>query len=201
PGPVPAADPVLPHGYDLRPGHIGARSQWRPDVGRRDQPAAERGDESGPDAAFRRRRNRTVDVRRLPGLVALSCLERQAMPALNSRAEDKAGKHHWDDAWSQTDLPPAIDPRARGLNHYLDRATHAWFRSVLGSTDWRGRRLLEIGCGNSVLLPYLAREFGFEPTGLDYSELGCKRARESLAREKIRGTIHCEDFFAPSAGL
>lgn len=123
------------------------------------------------------------------------------MPALNSRAEDKAGKHHWDDAWSQTDLPPAIDPRARGLNHYLDRATHAWFRSVLGSTDWRGRRLLEVGCGNSVLLPYLAREFGFEPTGLDYSELGCKRARESLARERIRGTIHCEDFFAPSAGL
>lgn len=123
------------------------------------------------------------------------------MPALNSPAVDKAGKAHWDEAWARTSLPPVIDPRGRGLNHHFDRQIHAYLQGVFGVVRRPDSRILEIGCGNSVLLPYLAREFGFEPNGLDYSELGCRRARESLARERIDGTIHCEDFFAPSERL
>jgi len=119
------------------------------------------------------------------------------MPALNSPPADKAGKDHWDEAWARTSLPPVIEPRSRGLNHHFDRRIHAYLQGVFGIARRADARLLEIGCGNSVLLPYLAREFGFEPNGLDYSELGCRRAGESLAREGIDGMIWREDFFAP----
>lgn len=123
------------------------------------------------------------------------------MPALKPSAIDKAGKDHWDESWARTNLPPAIDPRGRGLNHRVDRELHAYLQGIFGMARRPDCRILEIGCGNSVLLPYIAREFGFEPSGLDYSELGCRRAEESLAREQIGGTIHCEDFFAPSKQL
>jgi len=128
-------------------------------------------------------------------------MERQEVSALNSPAVDKAGKDHWDEAWTRTNLPPVIDPHGRGLNHHFDRAIHSYLQGVFGVASRPGSRILEIGCGNSVLLPYLAREFRFEPSGLDYSELGCSRARESLARERIDGLIYCEDFFSPSERL
>ncbi|MBL0104471.1 MAG: class I SAM-dependent methyltransferase [Bacteroidetes bacterium] len=62
-------------------------------------------------------------------------------------------------------------------------------------------KLLEIGCGNSVLITYLAQQFGFEVTRLDYSEKGCQQSRLILEREKVKGNIICQDAFNPSPDL
>ena len=56
--------------------------------------------------------------------------------------------------------------------------------------------LLEVGCGNSIWLPYFAKQFGFLVSGLDYSEEGCRTSREMLAEAGVRGMIRCADVFA-----
>lgn len=123
------------------------------------------------------------------------------MPEVTSNRTDKAGKSHWDSAWLQAPLPPSIDPSAPGLNNYTNRAFHEYLCHAFSGMATRGKKLLEVGCGNSVLLPYLARQFGFQVHGLDYSDLGCAKARQILEREGVDGEIHCEDFFSPSTAL
>lgn len=61
----------------------------------------------------------------------------------------------------------------------------------------KDKRLLEIGAGNSQWLPYFAKEFGFEVTGLDYSQLGCQQAQQNLAEEGVKGDVILADFFDP----
>src|SRR3990170_4948814 len=58
-----------------------------------------------------------------------------------------------------------------------------------------GMKLLEVGCGDSVWLPYFNREFGFEVFGVDYSEVGCHLARRNLDACGAHGTIECVDMF------
>lgn len=60
------------------------------------------------------------------------------------------------------------------------------------------KSILEIGCGGGRWLIYFAKEFGYNVWGIDYSEIGCKIARENLKREDVSGTILCEDVFKNS---
>ena len=55
--------------------------------------------------------------------------------------------------------------------------------------------ILEVGCGNSKWLPYLAKKRSLSVFGLDYSEEGCELVRRLLKAEKIDGTIFCQDMF------
>ena len=112
---------------------------------------------------------------------------------------DKAGKKYWDNAWDSAVLPSGWSPLKHGLRYYIQKQFHEYFKRVfhsLGSVA--GKKLIEIGCARSETLPYFAKEFGFEVTGIDYSEIGCKMAQAILEREGIKGTVFCEDFFAPS---
>jgi SAM-dependent methyltransferase len=65
----------------------------------------------------------------------------------------------------------------------------------------RAQGLIEIGCAQSVFLPYFARYFGFRVAGLDQSELGCERSRQILERERIQGEVCCADLFNPPGAL
>lgn len=56
-------------------------------------------------------------------------------------------------------------------------------------------RILEIGCANSIWLPYLARETNADVAGVDFSERGCDLARLNLAATGVEGAIVCDDFF------
>jgi 2-polyprenyl-6-hydroxyphenyl methylase/3-demethylubiquinone-9 3-methyltransferase len=56
-------------------------------------------------------------------------------------------------------------------------------------------RVLEIGCANSIWLPFLAREAHADVVGVDFSERGCDLARQNLAAEGCTGSIVCADFF------
>ncbi|MEW6684730.1 MAG: class I SAM-dependent methyltransferase [Candidatus Edwardsbacteria bacterium] len=58
-----------------------------------------------------------------------------------------------------------------------------------------GKKVLEIGCGNSIWLPYLCKELKYEVYGIDYSEEGIEGARENLISAGCSGTLYCLDFF------
>lgn len=55
--------------------------------------------------------------------------------------------------------------------------------------------VLEIGCGNSTWLPYLAKKRNLKVSGMDYSEEGCELARQRLGAEGVSATVYCDDLF------
>ena len=114
---------------------------------------------------------------------------------------DKAGKSYWDHKWESSSLLNAVDPHVSGLNNYVNRKFHEYFQKVFSGMDANGKRLLEIGCARSQWLPYFNKEFGFEVTGVDYSEVGCEMAQAILEKQGAKGTVCCEDFFTPSKVL
>ena len=114
---------------------------------------------------------------------------------------DKAGKSYWDRSWEKRSLANAVDPGGKGLNHYVDRKFHVFFRDTFAGMDTKEKRLLEIGCAGSSWLPYFAQQFGFKVCGLDYSELGCQQAGQILSEANVEGEVICADFFAPPSRL
>lgn len=57
-------------------------------------------------------------------------------------------------------------------------------------------KLVELGCADSLWLPYLAQNYEGDCYGVDFSELGCQLAQRNLALAGVEGTIVCEDMFA-----
>ena len=126
------------------------------------------------------------------------------MPSPESRggaSTDRAGVGYWSELWTAGSLPAAIDPKDTSRWNYVNRRLDGYFRVLFGAMRAGGVRLLEIGCGNSVWLPYFRKEHGFTIDGLDYSPVGCEGERRILEREKLEGTIHCADLFDPPAAL
>ncbi|MGB3633067.1 MAG: class I SAM-dependent methyltransferase [Rubrobacteraceae bacterium] len=110
---------------------------------------------------------------------------------------DKAGKSYWDENWSNYELPAAVNVHRPGLEGYVERRLHEYFQTAFAAFETEEMSLLEIGCARSSWLPYFAKEFGFEVSGIDYSEVGCAQARQILENEGVGGEIVCADFFSP----
>jgi SAM-dependent methyltransferase len=83
------------------------------------------------------------------------------------------------------------------VHYYFARKLHAYFQLVFGNNETRARKMVEIGCGNSAFLPYFSKFFGFNVSGIDYSEIGCDTARRILSRDGVLGDIYKADFFQP----
>lgn len=113
---------------------------------------------------------------------------------------DKAGKAHWDQTERNGALAIEAFTPTPGLRGFARRQWHKMFVETFGPST-AGRRLLELGCGGSAYLPYFAREFGFEVTGIDYSEGGCAQSRSVCDRHAIAAEIVCADFFNPPPQL
>jgi 2-polyprenyl-3-methyl-5-hydroxy-6-metoxy-1,4-benzoquinol methylase len=111
---------------------------------------------------------------------------------------DKAGSLYWERlhraAETRTDIP-SFDPRRGRTRDYWKRRFHEYFQFALGDLGSRGQRLVEVGAGGSIILPYLGREFGFHVVGLDYSTTGCLLAEQNLQREGVKGDVLCADVF------
>lgn len=111
---------------------------------------------------------------------------------------DRAGKKYWNGVWEETRTGEAFDPDIKGLvryiRHYFYLQLHILLHEIFSDISTRNMKILEIGCANSTLLPYLAREYGFEVSGIDYSDVGCRRTEEILEKEGIKGKIICDDF-------
>jgi 2-polyprenyl-3-methyl-5-hydroxy-6-metoxy-1,4-benzoquinol methylase len=127
---------------------------------------------------------------------------------------DKAGKNYWDKVWDNDSekIPLSVDPSKKGIKNYVNRCFDDYFKSffqnylnisymrndskIIGGKSER-IKLLEIGCANSIWLPYFNKIYNFEIFGIDYSEIGCEKARRILNNEGINGKIICSDFFYP----
>lgn len=115
--------------------------------------------------------------------------------------KDKAGKSYWDSIWNGVEIPAAVDPHKPGLRNLYVRRVDDLFRQIFTGEETKGKQFLEVGCAMSIWLPYFAKEFGFDITGLDYSEIGCKQERDVLRKAEVEGQIICADFFKPPAHL
>jgi SAM-dependent methyltransferase len=97
-------------------------------------------------------------------------------------------------------MPRAVDPDDHRVRNFprleLDKFFLRTFREVRPGT-----RLLELGSGNSIWLPYFAKRFGFLVHGLDYSPDGCAQSRAALEREGVEGEVSNADLFDPPLDL
>lgn len=114
---------------------------------------------------------------------------------------DKAGEKYWSNIWENNPLPSSLTFKKHSINSYLNIRFDECFKEIFSKINTKDAMLLEIGCGNSVWLPYFHQRFGFEVNGLDYSAQGCESSKKILEREGILGDIYCEDFFNPSKEL
>lgn len=69
------------------------------------------------------------------------------------------------------------------------------FRGHAGLT--RGSEVLEIGCGRSPWLPYLAKVIGCRVSGIEIEPHASGLARANLAGVGVEGQVYCRDGFDP----
>lgn len=110
---------------------------------------------------------------------------------------DKAGEEYWTQFWKNFTLPPPINIHSSNVNEYPNRILHKLFKKAFSGLDTSGKKILEIGCGNSVFLTYFKKEFGFDIYGLDYSEFGCKQTEKIFERDQVDGKVILADAFQP----
>jgi 2-polyprenyl-3-methyl-5-hydroxy-6-metoxy-1,4-benzoquinol methylase len=115
--------------------------------------------------------------------------------------KDKAGEEYWSGFWKNYQMPAPIDLTNKSLSNYSFRQIHKFYSSVFLSDSNKKAKLIEIGCGNSVYLSYFHKQFGFEVSGIDYSEYGCEQTKKILARDGVSGNIYLGDLFNPPADL
>ncbi|HJQ34218.1 MAG TPA: class I SAM-dependent methyltransferase [Pyrinomonadaceae bacterium] len=104
--------------------------------------------------------------------------------------KDIAGKGHWDDFYRVRAGTQAVWAPS---SHGEDALEHA----LVGEIErLKPRTLLEVGCGDSTWLPYLALRTGASVTGVDYSQDGCEMARRRLDAQGVAGSVVCADVLA-----
>lgn len=107
---------------------------------------------------------------------------------------DIAGKEYWDNNWKMA--AAGFEPVDLKKNYIDKRINELLERYVEPSA-----KVLEMGCANSKWLPYMAKEFNCEITGIDYSEKGVEKEIERLEYERVKGEIICCDFNYPPNDL
>jgi SAM-dependent methyltransferase len=106
----------------------------------------------------------------------------------------KAKKLTYKGFWEQMYMKDGSDrfwphPEKRCSAFELDRI----YRTHLPQKS--GTKIIEFGCGGSKWLPYFFKAYGYNISGVDYSEEGCKRAISNLQKVGGQGEIICKDFF------
>jgi len=103
---------------------------------------------------------------------------------------DLAGKEYWEALYSSGGrLEVAFNPLRRNF-----RDLHRLFEKHLPAGG--GRKFLELGCCPGRFLWYFSRYFGYEVSGLDYLESGCRRTEESLAEAGVTARVIQADLFS-----
>ncbi len=111
---------------------------------------------------------------------------------LSSEALWKEGGGYYNEKVEELKRKPIL-PDTRRLR---DRRILGLFRRY-GKLN-RESRVLEIGCGQSMWLPCLARELGCQVFGLDVEPYAAELARANLSGAGERGEILCRDAFDAS---
>lgn len=118
------------------------------------------------------------------------------------QARDIAGAEYWDAVWRDHDRVKRRAARVlKKRTNYVDAAFLHLLFDLLSDRLADNTSILEIGCANSLWLPYLARHGGFRISGLDYSAVGCEQERELLTECGVHGTVMQGDALTPPQAL
>lgn len=111
---------------------------------------------------------------------------------------DRAGVDYWDRNWTNV---PAMQftPDAPQVWGYRDKLIRdLMLRAFEGLPN--GASILEAGCAESAVLPYLG-SMGYQISGIDYSSVGCEKFSARLKADGVSGTVECGDIFSPPAHM
>lgn len=123
------------------------------------------------------------------------------MDRTSNRNIDKAGKEHWNSTERNQHVDMGAFAPDVGVRNVAKRMWHEMFESAIGGTAHTTQKVLELGCGGSAFLPYFAHQFGFDVSGIDYSESGCDLARQMCVANNISARVVCADFFHAPAEM
>lgn len=105
-------------------------------------------------------------------------------------------KPYWEDTYSRRKSQPSL--RIEGFRGYLNRL----ILSKIFEIGMENKRILEIGAGDSMWLPYLAKIFpSSQFVGVDYSEGGCALLSERARKEGLNIEVVYEDMFVEKSCL
>lgn len=121
------------------------------------------------------------------------------MEVVRKNAGAKIDENYWSNIWDNENLPSPCNPNDKSLNNTVNLRFHEIFTNAFDSFETKN--ILEIGCAQSQFLPYFAKEFDFKITGLDYSEIGCKKSRTILEKSGVSANIIFGDMFDPSSEM
>jgi 2-polyprenyl-3-methyl-5-hydroxy-6-metoxy-1,4-benzoquinol methylase len=108
----------------------------------------------------------------------------------NLKSDPLTPKTYWDERHLQIGQKKIYpDPRL----HFLDFELHRVFQKHLSGMD--GKKIVEMGCGSSIWLPYFYKEYGLHITGIDYSDEGIETCSQILRRNGIKGKLFKENIF------
>lgn len=105
-------------------------------------------------------------------------------------------KSYWDKRHRQID-PKKIYPDPRLC--FLDLELHRVFKKHLSALT--GKKIIEMGCGSSIWLPYFYKEYNLEIAGIDYSDEGLETCSQILKRNGIEAQLFKKNIFELTDGL
>ena len=86
-----------------------------------------------------------------------------------------------------------LDFGAAGLDDFGRGAVRPIDLDILERVDFRGKRVLDLGCGRGEALKYAVERGAAEAHGVDFSEYAIAIAREFLVRYNVRAKLHHMD--------
>ena len=97
---------------------------------------------------------------------------------------------HWDNLYRKAGQAPQLRYRKWELPFHAELADHL---SEFCRT--RPIRFLEVGCAPAKFMIYYHQVFGWEVAGIELSEAGLDRAKESLVANHIEARLYAGDIF------
>jgi len=82
---------------------------------------------------------------------------------------------------------------ADGLDDFHQGQVRAVDLDILERIDFRGRRVLDVGCGRGEAVKYAAEHGAVEVHGVDFSEAAIEIAREYIGGAGVAVDLHCAD--------
>lgn len=110
--------------------------------------------------------------------------------------ENLTDKTYWESTYGHRQSQSSLN--VDGFVNYSNRL----ILSKLLETKMKNKQILEIGAGDSVWLPYLAKHYPSSRfVGVDYTESGCRLLSERAHREGANIEVIHEDMFVESSQL
>lgn len=106
------------------------------------------------------------------------------------KTEIKSQKEHWDNSYIKSSRN--INPNWKPI-YYDFRSIASVIEPIIQKDNVKS--IMEIGCGDSIWLPYFLKTFNCEGGGIDYSEIGCNELKERLGVCGVCADVFCKDIF------